>query len=263
MAGLNRQKREGGVYVQDVDKFYQSQDGRVHALEGVSFNVSGGEFVCLLGPSGCGKTTLLRMIAGFESPTNGVIEVNGQAVTGPTTDMGVVFQEYLLFPWLTVRGNVMFGLNQKDLTDHTREKRSQEMIDLVGLDGFEDAYPKELSGGMKQRVGIARALAVDPSILLMDEPFGSVDAQTRDRLHDELISIWNETRKTVVFVTHNVEEAIKLADRIFVLSSSPGRIRETIEINLDRPRDPTENKFNKYQDRLMELIHSSSGAIMD
>lgn len=263
MARLNRRQKEGGVYVEDVDKIYESQDGRVHALQGVSFEILGGEFVCFLGPSGCGKTTLLRMIAGFETPSNGIIEVNGQTVTGPTTDMGVVFQEYWLFPWLTVRGNVMFGLKGKDMTNQATENRTQEMIDLVGLDGFEEAYPKELSGGMKQRVGIARALAVDPSILLMDEPFGSVDAQTRDRLHDELIEIWNETRKTVVFVTHNVEEAIKLADRIFVLSSSPGRIRETIEIDLDRPRDPTEDGFNEYQDELMELIHSSSGAVMD
>lgn len=263
MAGLNQRERDGGVDVEDVSKFYESQDGRVHALEDISFGVRSGEFVCLLGPSGCGKTTLLRIIAGFESPSEGIIEVNGRAVTGPTMDMGVVFQEYLLFPWLTVRGNVKFGLKEKEMTEQAMEKRTREMINLVGLDDFEDAYPKELSGGMKQRVGIARALAVDPAILLMDEPFGSVDAQTRDRLHEELIDIWNETRKTIVFVTHNVEEAIKLADRILVLSSSPGRIREKIEIDLERPRDQTDDSFNNYQDRLMELIHSGGGAIKD
>ena len=257
MAGVSRRADGVEVHIADLDKVYETQDGRVHALEGVSFDVHEREFVCLLGPSGCGKTTLLRIIAGFESPTSGTVEVDGEPVTGPTTDLGVVFQEYLLFPWLTVRGNVAFGLQEQDLDPAAREARAQEMIDLVGLGGFEEAYPKELSGGMKQRVGIARALAVDPSILLMDEPFGSVDAQTRDRLHDELIGIWEATEKTVVFVTHNVEEAVKLADRIVVLSSSPGRIRREIEVGLERPRHRTDEAFTEYQRELMDLIHTS------
>lgn len=261
MAGMSPNRGDVEVDIENVSKYYQSQDGQIHALEGISFDIYRGEFVCLLGPSGCGKTTLLRIIAGFESPTSGRIELNGRAVTGPTTDLGVVFQEYLLFPWLTVQRNVMFGLKEQEMTEQARERRALEMIDLVGLDSFEDSFPKELSGGMKQRVGIARALAVDPSILLMDEPFGSVDAQTRDRLHRELISIWEETGKTVVFVTHDVEEAIKLADRILVLSSSPGRIREEIDIELDRPRERTDEAFIGYQDRLMRLIHTESGDI--
>lgn len=261
MAGVTRPSGEVEVHIEDLVKVYQGQDGKVHALEGISFDIHEHEFVCLLGPSGCGKTTLLRTIAGFESPTSGRVELHGRAVTGPTTDLGVVFQEYLLFPWLTVRGNVMFGLKQQESTQRARERRARAMIELVGLEGFEESYPRELSGGMKQRVGIARALAVDPSILLMDEPFGSVDAQTRDRLHRELISIWQETEKTVVFVTHNVEEAVKLADRIVVLSSSPGRIREELEIELERPRKRTDEAFAAYQDRLMDLIDGNGGEI--
>lgn len=262
MARVKERRERVEVQIEDVSKVYESQDGQVHALDRISFDIYQGEFVCLLGPSGCGKTTLLRIIAGFEEPTTGRVELDGQMVAGPTTDLGVVFQEYLLFPWLTVRGNVMFGLKEQELSEQAREQRAQAMIDLVGLDGFEDSYPKGLSGGMKQRVGIARALAVDPSILLMDEPFGSVDAQTRDRLHQELISIWDETGKTIVFVTHNVEEAIKLADRIIVLSRSPGRIREQLNIGLDRPRKRTDGEFVRYQDRLMELIHTAGDEAM-
>lgn len=245
------------VRIDGVSKVFGDEAEGIHALENVSFEVEEGEFVCIVGPSGSGKTTLLRIVAGFEPPTSGTVHVGDEPVTGPTTDLGVVFQEYLLFPWRTVRENVRFGLEQQNLTDSQQETRTREMIDLVGLEGFEDAYPKELSGGMKQRVGIARALAVDPATLLMDEPFGSVDAQTRNMLHEELLRIWQETGKTVLFVTHDVEEGIKLADRIIVLTSSPGRVKEAIDVALDRPRSRTADSFNEYQKRVLQLIHET------
>jgi len=169
----------------------------------------------------------------------------------------MVFQEYGLFPWRTVLENVAFGLEQQDASADERLERSREMIDLVGLDGFEDAYPNELSGGMKQRVGIARALAVDPALLLMDEPFGSVDAQTRNMLHDELLDIWTETEKTVLFVTHDVEEAVKLADRVVVLSNGPGTVAQVVDVGLDRPRSRTDAAFGEYQEQILGLIHES------
>ncbi|MFB6173949.1 MAG: ABC transporter ATP-binding protein [Halobacteriales archaeon] len=242
------------VAVDGVGKTFESGGGSVRALADVSFEVRDGEFVCILGPSGCGKTTLFRIIAGLEPSTEGAVRLRGEPVEGPGMDRGMVFQEYGLFPWRTVRGNVEFGLEQQDLDPAERRGRAQEMIDLVGLDGFEDAYPNELSGGMKQRVGIARALAVDPEILLMDEPFGSVDAQTRDMLHDELLRIWRETGKTVLFVTHDVEEAVTLADRVVVLTGSPGAVREVVDVDLERPRSRTEEAFNEYQERVRRLI---------
>ena len=190
------------ILVDSVSKRYESERQSVQALSGVQFTVETGEFVCLVGPSGCGKTTLLRAIAGLEAPTEGAVVIDGEAVEGPGTNRGMVFQEYGLFPWLTVQENVCFGLERQGMGRERCDNRCYEMLDLVGLDGFADAYPKELSGGMKQRVAVARALAVDPDILLMDEPFGSVDAQTRERLHAELLDIWQEIGKTTLFVTH-------------------------------------------------------------
>jgi len=240
-----------------VGKTFEAGDRRVRALANVSFEVEEGEFVCVVGPSGCGKTTLFRIIAGLDSPTDGAIRLDGDRVSGPGTDRGMVFQEYHLFPWRTVLGNVRFGLEQREMRDAERDERAREMIELVGLAGEEAAYPAELSGGMKQRVGIARALAVDPEILLMDEPFGSVDAQTREALHGELLRIWEETGKTVLFVTHDVEEAVTLADRVVVLSGSPGRVREVVEVDLPRPRDRTGATFADHRERVLELIRSS------
>ena len=190
--GSGADATRGKIVADRIGKTYESGDGTVQALQDVSFSVEDGEFVCIVGPSGCGKTTLFRIIAGLEVPTEGTVWLNGDPVEGPGTDRGMVFQEYGLFPWRTVIRNVAFGLEQRDMTKTERREVATEMIDLVGLDGFEDSYPNELSGGMKQRVGIARALAVDPEILLMDEPFGSVDAQTRDMLHEELLRIWAE-----------------------------------------------------------------------
>jgi NitT/TauT family transport system ATP-binding protein len=245
---------EGKIVVDEIEKRFRSGDRTVHALRDVSFGVAEGEFVCIVGPSGCGKTTLFRIIAGLEDSSGGTIRLNGEPIEGPGMDRGMVFQEYGLFPWRTVLENVGFGLEQRDTGAAERRERATEMIELVGLEGFPDAYPSELSGGMKQRVGIARALAVDPEILLMDEPFGSVDAQTRDMLHDELLRIWQETGKTVLFVTHDVDEAVTLADRVVVLTDSPGRVHEIVDVDLERPRHRTDGAFGELEGRIRSLI---------
>ncbi len=242
------------VVVDGVSKTYDGEEGQVRALDDVNFGVDDGEFVCVVGPSGCGKTTLFRIIGGLEPSTGGEVRLSGAPVTGPSPDLGIVFQEYHLFPWRTVRGNVAFGLEQQDVGDDPRQDRVAEMLDLVGLSEFADAYPKELSGGMKQRVGIARALAVDPEILLMDEPFGSVDAQTRSMLHDELLSVWKETEKTVLFVTHDVTEAVTLADRIVVMEPGPGQVQEIVDVDLARPRERTDEAFAEKVEYVRGLI---------
>jgi NitT/TauT family transport system ATP-binding protein len=254
VADLTVQPDAGKVVFDEVEKQFQSGDRTVHALRDVSFSVDEGEFVCLVGPSGCGKTTLFRIMAGLERPSTGTVWLNGEPVEGPGMDRGMVFQEYGLFPWRTVLGNVTFGLEQRDVAGPERRDRAMELIDLVGLDGFADAYPNELSGGMKQRVGIARALAVDPEVLLMDEPFGSVDAQTREMLHDELLRIWNRTGKTVLFVTHDVDEAVTLADRVVVLTGSPGHVHEVVDVDLDRPRRRTDEAFAEREADIRSLI---------
>ncbi|MDR9382455.1 MAG: ABC transporter ATP-binding protein [Natronomonas sp.] len=240
------------ITIQNVSRSYES----TQALDNVSFSVSEGEFCCVVGPSGCGKTTLLRAIAGLDDPDRGSILVGGDLVTGPGLDRGMVFQEYALFPWRTVRGNIRFGLDRPACDCPDCEGRVRELIDLVGLDGFEDAYPKELSGGMKQRVGIARALAPDPEILLMDEPFGSVDARTRDRLHAELLDIWTQTGQTVVFVTHDIDEAVTLADRVVVMDADPGTVQSTFSIDLERPRERTSRDFVDHVARIRDALGS-------
>jgi NitT/TauT family transport system ATP-binding protein len=242
------------VHVDALGKRYESDRQTVQALDDVNFGVEDGEFVCIVGPSGCGKTTLFRLIAGLEQPTSGAVRLDGTPVEGPDTDRGMVFQEYGLFPWRTVRENVAFGLEEQGVEKSERTRRIGEMLDLVGLSEFADAYPKELSGGMKQRVGIARALAVDPELLLMDEPFGAVDAQTRDMLHEELLNIWAETGKTVLFVTHDVEEAVTLSDRVVVMAADPGRVREVVDVDLARPRERTDAAFAEYVEHIRGLI---------
>jgi NitT/TauT family transport system ATP-binding protein len=242
----------GEITVRNVSKAYES----MQALADVSFSVAEGEFCCIVGPSGCGKTTLLRTIAGLETPDSGSVLVGGDPITNPGLDRGMVFQEYALFPWRTVRGNIRFGLDRPACDCPDCETRVRELIDLVGLDSFEDAYPKELSGGMKQRVGIARALAVDPAILLMDEPFASVDARTRDRLHGELLDIWARTAQTVVFVTHDIDEAVTLADRVIVMGTDPGTVQSTISIDLARPRERTDHDFVEYVARIRDELGS-------
>jgi NitT/TauT family transport system ATP-binding protein len=245
---------EPRVRVDDVGKRYEGSNGPVQALEGISFDVAEGEFVCIVGPSGCGKTTLFRIIAGLEPATTGQVTLDGDRVDGPSTDLGLVFQEYHLFPWRTVAGNVGFGLEQEGVTAAERERRVHELLELVGLDGFADTYPRDLSGGMKQRVALARALAVDPGLLLMDEPFGAVDAQTKKMLQDELLDIWRETGKTILFVTHDVEEAVKLADSVVVMAKEPGRVREIVDVGVERPRERSDDAFADVYRRLLDLI---------
>jgi NitT/TauT family transport system ATP-binding protein len=245
---------EPRVRIDRVGKRFEGANGPVQALDGVSFDVSESEFVCIVGPSGCGKTTLFRIIAGLEPPTSGSVSLDGERVDGPGPDLGLVFQEYHLFPWRTVTGNVGFGLEQQGVEAAERERRVRELLDLVGLEGFADTYPRDLSGGMKQRVALARALAVDPSLLLMDEPFGAVDAQTKKMLQDELLDIWRETGKTILFVTHDVEEAVKLADRVVVMAREPGRIREVVDVDIERPRSRSAEAFGDTYERILDLI---------
>lgn len=244
------------VRVDGIGKEYDSPGGVVRALAGVSFDVDAGEFVCIVGPSGSGKTTLFRVIAGLEEPTSGTVYLAGEPVEGPGPNLGLVFQEYHLFPWRTVAGNVGFGLEKQDVDAEDRKRRVGELLELVGLDGFANSYPRDLSGGMKQRVSLARALAVDPSLLLMDEPFGAVDAQTKRMLQDELLDIWSETGKTVLFVTHDVEEAVKLGDRVIVMGKDPGHIRETVDVDIERPRTRSDAAFAEYYERILGLIEA-------
>ena len=226
------------VQIKAVEKIYEGRNGKTVALNGVNLDIYDNEFICVVGPSGCGKSTLLNIIAGLHEATSGEVLVDGVKVEGTGVDRGVVFQQYALFPWLTVKKNVMFGLKlKKDLTEAQREEIAMKYIKMVGLEKFVDAYPKELSGGMKQRVAIARAYAVNPSLLLMDEPFGALDAQTRTQLQTELLKTWEEERKTCFFITHDVEEAILLASRVIVMSARPGRIKEIIDIDIPYPRD--------------------------
>lgn len=225
--------------VHRVSMVYHHTGGKTHAVEDVSFTVQNQEFLCVLGPSGCGKSTLLHLLAGFIKPTTGDILKDGHFVTGPGVDRGVVFQQHSLFPWKTVWGNVEFGLRVKGVPIDRRREAVLQYIKEMGLQEFINSYPQTLSVGMQQRVGLARAFANDPEILLMDEPFGSLDAQTRLRMQELLLSIWSKNRKTVVFVTHDIEEAILLSDRILLLSRRPAKVRKTISVDISRPRTHT------------------------
>ena len=223
------------IVVEGVRHQYRPPRGRpVLALEDVSLEVREREFVALLGPSGCGKSTLLYLVGGFLPTEGGRILVDGKPVTAPGPDRGIVFQHFALFPWKTVRANILYGLERQGMKRAEREKRAQDFIDLVGLTGFEDSYPSQLSGGMKQRTAIARTLAFDPQILLMDEPFGALDAQTRSLMQSEFLGIWQRTPKTVIFVTHDVQEAVYLAERVFVMSARPGRIKAIVETKFEK-----------------------------
>ena len=224
------------VKIDHVEKIYDGRKGKMIALNGVDLDIMENECICVVGPSGCGKSTLLNIIAGLLEPTSGAVYVNGKKVEGTGTERGVVFQQYALFPWLTVMKNVMFGLKLKGMSDEEAKKIAMKYIKMVELEDFVDSYPKELSGGMKQRVAIARAYAVQPEVLLMDEPFGALDAQTRTQLQSELIRTWQEEKKTCFFITHDVEEAIILATKVIVMSARPGRIKTIIDIDLPYPR---------------------------
>jgi NitT/TauT family transport system ATP-binding protein len=224
------------IWVKDVSRHFQTADGRFSALEGIDLQVEPGEFLCMVGPSGCGKSTLLHMIAGLDYPTEGEIELDGRTVHGPGPDRILIFQELGLFPWLTALGNVEFGLRMKGRSKQEAREAARRYLDLVHLSQFERHYIHQLSGGMKQRVALARALAMQPDVLLMDEPFAALDSQTRDLLHDELERVWRETGQTIIFVTHNVREAVRLGDRVLVLSYRPGQIKNEVRISLSRPR---------------------------
>lgn len=224
------------VRINHVEKIYEGRNGKMVALNGIDLDIMENEFVCVVGPSGCGKSTLLNIIAGLLEPTSGEVYVNGNQVTGTGPERGVVFQQYALFPWLTVLKNVMFGLKLKGMSDAQAKEIAMRYIRMVELEEFVDAYPKELSGGMKQRVAIARAYAVQPEVLLMDEPFGALDAQTRTQLQSELIKTWQEEKKTCFFITHDVEEAVILATKVIIMSARPGRIKKIVNVDLPYPR---------------------------
>jgi len=241
------------IIIDGLSHLYRPPNRRpVLALEDVSLAVHAHEFLALLGPSGCGKSTLLYLIGGFLPVEKGAIRLDGNPIAGPGPDRGIVFQHFALFPWKTVRSNVLYGLERMKLPPVEREARAQTFINLVGLSGFEDNYPSQLSGGMKQRAAIARTLAFDPKILLMDEPFGALDAQTRSFMQAELLEIWQRTRKTVIFVTHDVREAVYLADRVAVMSARPGRIKAIIDTRFDK-NDPEIFKTNSFVEKVEEV----------
>src|ERR1700730_4015643 len=243
------------IVIEGVKHTYRPVRGRtVLALSDVSLEVRPREFIALLGPSGCGKSTLLYLVGGFLRIEAGRILVEGKPVAAPGPDRGIVFQHFALFPWKTVRGNILYGLERQGMPRAEREKRAQAFINLVGLRGFEDSYPSQLSGGMKQRTAIARTLAFDPSILLMDEPFGALDAQTRSLMQTELLSIWQRTPKTVIFVTHDVQEAVYLAERVAVMSARPGRIKAIVDTKFDK-NDPDILKSKPFVEKVEELCN--------
>jgi NitT/TauT family transport system ATP-binding protein len=242
------------IEIAKVQKRFGEAPNEVIALKDIDLTIEAGEFVCLLGPSGCGKSTLLNAIAGFSAPTSGLITVDKVAVSKPGPDRGMVFQEYALFPWMTVAQNIAFGLEIKGMKRAAINARVGELLAMLKLGDFRDRFPKDLSGGMRQRVAIARVLALDPPVLLMDEPFGALDALTRRSLQDELVRIWTATGKTIIFVTHSIEESIYLADRIVVMTYRPGTIKRDIRVAIPRPRDSAAPAFNDLKRELSGLV---------
>jgi NitT/TauT family transport system ATP-binding protein len=242
------------IELRNISLVYNSHDSKIVALDSVSTRIESGEFVCLVGPSGCGKSTTLNIVAGFLRPTRGEVKVDGQVVRGQGMDRGVVFQEYALFPWRTAIQNVEFGLEMKNVPSAERRETAMRYLSMVKLDRFANTYPHHLSGGMKQRVAIARALAYDPKVLLLDEPFGALDALTREELQTLVVELWQQTQKTILYVTHNLSEAVYLSDRTIVLTSQPGTVKADVRIDLRRPRDALTVEFIDYQRRLTDLI---------
>jgi NitT/TauT family transport system ATP-binding protein len=257
---------EGLLVIEDLVKSYVDPytQEEVVAIEELSFSVEEGELVAILGPSGCGKTTVLNIIAGFVEPTRGRVLLRGNPINAPGPDRGVVFQSFALFPWKTVLANVAFGLKMRGISRKEREGVAHEYLDLVGLQGFANKYPHELSGGMQQRVGVARVLANEPDVMLMDEPFASVDAQTRMKLQEDLTRIWEERHPTIFFVTHDVEEAVFLSDRVIVLTPRPGRLREIVDIDIRRPREwrrlVNDDSFRRTTQGIIDLLGEERGA---
>jgi NitT/TauT family transport system ATP-binding protein len=242
------------ISITNLSKTFEGSDQSVAALQEITLSLSQGEFVCLLGPSGCGKSTLLNAIAGFIQPTAGEIVVNGRRVTGPGPDRGVVFQEYAIFPWMTVARNIAFGLELKGASGGEIRERVDALLEKLGLGEFRNRFPKDLSGGMRQRVAIARLLAIDSPVMLMDEPFGALDALTRRTLQDELLRIWRDSGKTILFVTHSIEESLYLANRIVVMTYRPGTIKRDLKVDLAYPRDPAGIEFNEQKRELGRLV---------
>lgn len=235
---------------------HSSNNGSIQILKDINFSAREGQFICIVGPSGCGKTTLLRMIAGLERQDSGHIYLNNQEITSPVTDIGFIFQETTLLPWRTVLKNVELGLEIAKVPRGERRRRALDFIELVELKGFEDYYPKQISGGMKRKAALAMSLVVDPKILLMDEPFVALDCQSRSQLQEVLLTIWEKTRKTIIFVTHNVEEAVFLADEIICLSSRPAEVHQVIKVDMPRPRDRTSPELNKIRKEILNFIHT-------
>ena len=244
-----------------VGKTFDVQGRKIEALRDANLDVKRGEFVCLLGASGCGKSTLLRIVAGFETASSGEVLMWNRPIEGPDPTRGMVFQDYGLFPWLTVRDNIGFGPASRRRPSREVKETADHFIDLVGLGKFADVYPHQLSGGMKQRVAIARVLANEAEMVLMDEPFGALDAMTRERLQDELLDLWDRTKLTVLFVTHSIEEAVVLSNRVIVMSAGPGRIDSDITVDLPRPRDVSSQEFNELRRSLSGKLHSHHGKV--
>lgn len=254
-------KREPKLRIHHVSKVFEQKHRVVTALEDTNFDVREGEFVTILGPSGCGKSTILKIIAGLTEPSSGYVMLNNQRINGPGADRGMVFQAYTLFPWLTVERNISFGLQLKGIPKTQRQETVEHYLELIGLNGFGAMYPNSLSGGMKQRVAIARALANDPEVLLMDEPFGALDAQTRTVMQELLLKVWEESHKTILFVTHDVDEAIFMGDRVYVMTARPGRLKAEIPVPLPRPREfsvKASPEFMRLKGKILELIREES-----
>ena len=245
---------EKHISVNGVNKVFRTPDREVIALKDINLDINKGEFVCLLGPSGCGKSTLLNAMAGFSLPSSGEIHVDGKKIIAPGPDRGMVFQEYALFPWMTVAQNITFGLEVQGMDKKAIGEKVDQLLETLHLTDFRERFPKDLSGGMRQRVAIARVLAIDSPIMLMDEPFGALDALTRRNLQDELLRIWKAFGKTIVFVTHSIEESIYLADRIVVMTYRPGTIKRDERVSIPRPRDPASAEFNELKRELGRLV---------
>lgn len=262
----NKIKHIPRVTVDSVGKIFGAEPNTIEAIRHIDLRVEENEFVSIVGTSGCGKSTLLNMIGGLDEPTSGQILIDGAQVDGPGRNRGFVFQSYSLFEWMSVRRNIMFALEKSDLAKIEKEELVTHFINAVGLSGFEDVFPKQLSGGMKQRVAIARSLVYKPSILLMDEPFGALDAQTRGMMQELLLKVWEDHKVTVLFVTHDVDEAIFLADRVIVLGSRPGLVKRELSIDLDRPRSfdiVTDNKFSDYKREILTDIREETLKVME
>lgn len=240
--------------ISNIEKIFQINDEFLQALENVNAEIKDGEFISIVGPSGCGKSTLIRMIAGLESPTNGEITLNKKVITKPSLDIGMIFQESRLFPWLTIEKNIEFGISDKSKSRAEKKKLAEEMISLVGLTGFSKALPKQLSGGMQQRASIARGLINKPKILLLDEPFGALDAFTRMNMQQELLKIWKKEKSTMILVTHDIDEAIFLSTRIFIMTERPGTIKDIIEVKLEGKRDRSSADFVEIRSRILRAL---------